>query len=400
MWQQLGAFDPVAKEELISRIEGLKALMAERGLDFAVIMQNVDLYYFTGTTQKGLLVIALDQEPLLFIEKSVTRAQSDSPLEVIPIKNNRDVRQILDEKKILHGKGGMELDVVPVKVFEQLKNILGFSDFVDVSPLIRELRMIKSPFELEQMRKAEAIFAQVYERGKEVIREGATEVEIDAELVAAGRRLGYQGRLRMRGFNMEMLNMCVFAGVTSGLPSAGDVPISGAGVTPAVPQGSSFLPVKRGIPVIVDYGSGYNGYITDESRVYVVGELQEIFRRPYEVAREIMEDAASFGKVGANTVEIFQRAYSLVKKAGLEANFMGHGEGQVSFIGHSLGLEINEMPVITAKHSWILKEGMTIAYEPKFTFPGVGAIGIEVTFVVRQDRLEPIGNVPVDIVFL
>ena len=400
MWREFGANDLVGKEEILQRIEGLKTLMAARGIDFAVIMQNADLYYFTGTNQKGLLIIALGEEPLLFIEKSVARAQEESPLPIIPINNTRDVRHTLEEKNILKGKGGMELDVVPVKVFEQFKNIVGFEDFVDVSPLIKELRMIKSSFELEQIKKAEAIFSRVYERGKEVIREGVTELEIDAQLIAEGRRHGYQGLLRMRGFNQEMMNMCVFAGVTSALPSAGDVPINGAGVTPAFPQSSSFLKVKRGIPVIVDYGSGYNGYISDESRTYVVGELEEIFREPYEVSRAIIEDAAGFGRAGINTTELYERAHALVQKAGLEGNFMGHGEGQVSFIGHGLGLEINELPVITARYSRILQENMVFAYEPKFTFPGKGAIGIEVVFVVRKDRLEMLSDVPIDIVHI
>ncbi len=400
MWREVGAYDPVEKEEITGRINRLKASMAKRGIDFAVILQTVDLYYLTGTAQKGLLVIALGHDPLLFIEKSVTRARAETPLDIIPIKNNREVRQTLEEKKILRGKGGMELDVVPVKVYEQFKNVLGFDGFTDISPLVRGLRMVKSRYELEQMRKAEHIFSHVYERGKEVIREGVAEVEIDAHLVAEGRRHGYQGRLRMRGLNHEMLNMCVFAGVTSGLPSGADVPISGAGVTPAVPQGSSFLRVKQGIPVIVDYGSGYNGYITDESRVYVAGELKDIFRRPYETARQIIEEAAGFGKAGVSTTELFERADGLVRRAGLEKNFMGFGEGQVSFIGHGLGLEINEMPVITAKHRWDLEENMTFAYEPKFIFPGLGAIGLEVVFLVRKDRLEALSDVPLDIVYV
>lgn len=400
MLQQLGAFDPVSKEELIRRIDGLKAMMAEQGIDFAVIMQNADMFYFTGTTQKGLLVIALDREPLLFIEKSLTRAKLDTPLDIIPISRDRDVRKTFEEKKILKGTGGMELDVVPVAVFERFKTIVGFDNFVDLSPLIKELRAVKSPYELGQMKKSGAIVSRVFERAREAVREGVTEVEIDSLLVAEGRRQGHQGLLRMRGLNQEMMNVYVFAGYTSGIASYADVSLAGAGVTPAVAHGSSFLKVERGIPVIVDYGGGYNGYITDETRVFVVGKLKELFRKPYEIAREIVEDATSFGKVGVNTTELFKRAYQMVKKAGLEEHFLGHGEGQVSFIGHGLGLEINELPVITQRHSQILKEGMVFAFEPKFVFPGVGAIGIEVDFIVRKDCLERITDTPIDIVYV
>ncbi|HLA29154.1 MAG TPA: Xaa-Pro peptidase family protein [Syntrophales bacterium] len=400
MLQQLGAFDPVKKEELISRIDGLKTMMAKQDINFAVIMQNIDMFYFTGTTQKGMLIIARDNEPLLFIEKSTARARLDTPLDIIPIRRDRDVKKTLEEKGILKGTGGMELDVVPVAVFERFKSIVGFDKFVDLSPFIKKLRVVKSPYEQEQMKKSGAIVSHVFARAKEVIREDVTELEIDSLLVAEGRRQGHQGLLRMRGLSQEMMNIYIFAGYTSGISSAGDVPISGIGVTPAAAQGASFLKIKRGIPVIVDYGGGYNGYITDETRVFVVGKLQEMFKKPYEVAREIVEDVTSFGRAGVNATELFARARQMVKKAGLEEHFMGHGEGQVSFVGHGLGLEINEMPVITERHSLVLKEGMVFAFEPKFVFPGVGAIGIEVDFIVRNDRLERITDTPIDIVYV
>ncbi len=400
MLRQFGAFEPASKGELLRRIEKLKVLMADRGIDFAVIIENVNRFYFTGTIQRGMLVIALDCEPLLFIERSVERARLDTPLEVIPIRSDREVRKTLEEKNILQGKGGLELDVLPVAAFERFKNIIGFNDFTDLSVLIKELRIIKSPYELEQIRKSGAIFSPVFVRAKEVIREGVSEVEIEAQLAATARMHGHQGLSRIRGFNMAALPMCVFTGYTTGLASYWDGPISDVGVNPSVPQGSSFNKVMRGIPVLVDCGISYNGYVTDETRVFTVGEMQSIFEKPYEVAREIIEDAERFGREGVNATELFQRAVQLVKKAGLEEHFMGHGEGQVSFIGHGLGLEINELPVITARHGRVLEEGMVFAYEPKFVFPGSGAIGIEVSFIVRKDRLERVSDYPIDIVYL
>ncbi len=169
---------------------------------------------------------------------------------------------------------------------------------------------------------------------------------------------------------------------------------AGLGLTAAIAQGSSLKPVERGVPVLVDYGGGYNGYVTDETRVYVVGDMKEPFKKAYEVAREIVEDVTSFGREGIDCTEIFNRAVQLVKRAQLEDHFMGFGEGQVSFIGHGLGLEINELPVITSRHSRVLKEGMVFAFEPKFIFPGEGSVGIEVDFIVRKQGLERIVDFP------
>ena len=400
MWQSLVASDYTPKEELLRRINGLKEKMAEAGISFSVIMQNADLFYFSGTMQKGVMVIPVDDAPLLFVERSLERVHAETPLNITPIKREKDIGPILQQKGVLKGKGGMELDVVPVSVFERFKTLVGFETFADVTPLIRELRIRKSPFELEQIRQSGRIIARVFEKAKHVVREGMREIDVDAELVAEGRRYGHQGFLRMRGFNQEMMNLYVTAGATSGVPSNMDVPISGLGLTAAIAQGSSLKQVERGIPVLVDYGGGYNGYVTDETRVYVAGEMKERFKKAYGVTREIIEDVTSFGREGIDCTEIFDRAMQLVKSAQLEDHFMGFGEGQVSFIGHGLGLEINELPVITARHSRVLMEGMVFAFEPKFIFPGEGSVGIEVDFIVRKQGLERVVDTPIDVVYV
>jgi Xaa-Pro dipeptidase len=386
------------KEELLHRIAGLRRSMAEAGVDFCIILQNVDMFYFTGTVQKGLLVVPVDRDPIFFVEKSVERARLETPLVVTPIENDKAIKEILRRKKIIKGTGGMELDVVPVSVFERFKRIIGFETFVDAAPLIKALREIKSPFELEQVRKSGEIMRHVFAKAKRVITEGTRELDIDAALIAEGRKRGHQGFLRMRGFNLEMTTITVTSGYTGALPSPSDVAVGGMGVTPAVPLGSSLKSVEKGIPVCIDYGGGYNGYVTDETYVFVIGAMKKIFKKPYEVSREIIEDAAAYGREGVDAAQLFNRAAKLARKAHLDAYFMGFGEGQVSFVGHGLGLEINELPVITPRHHTILREGMVFAFEPKFALPGKGAIGIEVDFIVRKDRLERVTDIPLDIV--
>ena len=132
----------------------------------------------------------------------------------------------------------------------------------------------------------------------------------------------------------------------------------------------------------------------------MAGKLKEIFQKAYDVAREIIEETQGFAREGVNATEIFLRASDKAKNANLEDYFMGCGPGRVSFIGHGLGLEINELPVLTARHEIILKEGMVFALEPKFIIPGEGAIGIEADFIVRKDRLERVTDFPIDLVCL
>jgi Xaa-Pro dipeptidase len=398
MSKQPGIVDPAPREEIRLRVAGLKKGLVAAGIDFAIVTETVDLYYLTGSMQKAILVVAADQEPLYFVRRSLDRAREESPWPVIPIKSDMEISELTGSSHAFCGKGGMELDVVPVALYEKMKSIAGTESFADISGILRALRIVKSPYEIEQLKNSGAICDYIFRKAAVVIAEGAREVDIDAELLAEGRRRGHQGFLRMRGFNQEMMNLFVAAGYTGAIPSAGDVPVAGLGLGAAMPMGSSTKKVERHVPVIVDCGGGYNGYITDETRSFVVGTLDEMFRRPFEVSRAIVEDTQSFGKEGVDCTEIFDRAFQRVEAARLGSYFMGFGEGQVSFMGHGVGLEINELPVITARYHTVLREGMVFAFEPKFVFPGKGVIGIEVDFIVRKDRLERVTKTPIDLV--
>lgn len=398
--KQVGAFDSVPEEDLLHRIDRLRHLMTAGGIDFALMLQNVDRFYFTGTMQKGMVVVPVDGDPLIFIEKGTERAAMETPLPFTVVRNDREIHRILSDLHILKGKAGLELDVLPVAIFERLKRIIGFDGYADVSETIKEVRAIKSPFELAQIRKSGEMLTHVFAKARNEVREGRTELEIEAALMAESRKTGHQGFLRMRGMNQEMMTMTVQAGITGAVATLLDAPITGAGITPAVPQGSSFKIVEAGVPVTIDYGGGYNGYITDETRTFVVGDLKEVFRKPYETARAIIEDVMTFARPGTDCTDIFLRALETARKAGLEENFMGHGEGQVAFIGHGLGLEINELPILTARHRRVLEEGMVFAFEPKFVLPGYGAVGIEIDLIVGAHGLERVTTSSPDIVRL
>jgi len=400
MWTETDICELTPEAEIRNRLSTFRDNMARAEINFSVITGNTDLFYFTGTTQKSILVIPLDSEPLLFVEKNQERAQKESPLPVIPIRRDRDMNDILHEKGILHGKGGMELDILPVSSYERFRQILAFDSFVDLSPLIRESRMIKSAFEIRQIKRSGEIVDAVFSRAREVIREGRREIDVDAELVAEGRRQGHQGLLRMRGFNQEMMCLYVISGQAGAIPTAANVTIAGLGVTAALPQGSSLKVIGRDQPVILDYGGGYNGYITDETRAYVIGSLNEKFIKAYEVAREILEETAIFAREGTESTQLFERARNKAKAAKLDEYFMGYGAGKVGFIGHGIGLELNELPVITPHRPQILTEGMVFAIEPKFVFPGEGSIGIEADFIVRKESPERVTKTPLDLVRL
>ena len=400
MDQAVCQIDLTPPMEIRSRIDELQRRMVEKGLDLALIMQNVDLFYLSGTIQKGYLLIPASGEAILFVQKDHRRAVRESPLRCVKIESVRDLPGCLGENHLEGKKVGMELDVVPVTLFNRFRGLFKHWEVADISLEIKEIRAIKSNFEIEQIKRSGVIIDEVFSRAAHHIREGMTELDVDGILTSIGRSHGHQGFMRMRGFNQEMMNIHVLAGESGATYSFCDTPLSGDGLTPAVAQGSSERRILKNKPVVIDYGGGYNGYFTDETRTFVIGRLKPSLQKAYELALEIIEEMESFVKPGVSPVHIYEQAVERAAGAGLADHFMGYGEGKVAFVGHGLGLEINEWPIIGRGYRKPLQAGNVFAFEPKFIFPAEGAVGVELDYVVRERGLERITTFPKEVVIL
>jgi Xaa-Pro aminopeptidase len=398
MADDIKGFDLTPPEEIRARVSALQRKMGEKGIDLALILQNADLFYFTGTLQRGYLCIPQDGEPVFFVQKYYDRAVRESPLPCIKVKGMKALPNLLRDHGITGKQLGLELDVIPVSLFYRIGDLFGNWEALDISSEIKEIRSIKSAFEIQQIKQSGKIIDRVFPSVMDHLREGMTELELDGILVSIGRTAGHQGLVRMRGFNQEMMNAYVLSGGSASIVSFGDTPLCGAGATHAIAQGSSSKKIKRDEPIVIDYGGGYNGYVTDETRTFVIGELKDHLERAFQVARSIIEDVESSTRPGDLATDIYARAKAIADKEGLDPYFMGHGEGQVAFVGHGIGLEVNEWPIIGRGFRRSLEPGMVFAFEPKFVFPGEGAVGIELDYIVREDGLERVTHFPVDIV--
>lgn len=382
--------EKVPKAEIIERINRMQGVLAERDLDGAIILQNVDIYYLTGTTQRSILWVPREGLPLLMVMKSHQRARDESPLgEVIPINKRQEIWSLMKE----HGYGkaeriGLELDVLPTIQYLWLQKSLPRTLWTDLSHDIRRLRMIKSAYEVDQIRKATVILDIGFQEIRGLIREGMTELEIDGHLAYIARREGHMGILRMRGWNQEMTYAHVLSGESGAVISSGDTPAGGLGVTPAMAQGAGFRRIGKNEPICVDYGIGINGYVSDETRTFVIGELPGLLEKAHECSRDIHRMVFREAKPGVSCEYLYSKAENLAKEAGFEASFMGTGEGKVKFIGHGFGLEIDEYPILTPSFPELLQEGMVFALEPKFIFPGQGVVGIEDDYLVTKSGVE------------
>jgi len=377
--------------ELEHRCKRLQEEMAVAGLDAVIVMQNADLFYFTGTIQSGNLYVPREGQPIYMVRRDAGRARMESGLkDVVPFASMKDVPRIVAEYGYLEPKRiGMELDVLPVNLFERYRKIFPQAEYVDATPLIRLVRMIKSHYEIHLMQDAAEQVDKVYRRAKDVIREGMTDLELAAELEFVARREGHLGFIRMRAFNGEMLFGHTFSGADSAVPAYTDTPLGGMGPSPSFGQGASHKPIGRNEPIIIDFAGSCDGYLVDQTRVFAIGPLSDRLRQGYEDMLKVQERMMELAPERPTWGAIYDECLALAVKLGYADSFMGNRGAQVSFIGHGLGIEIDEYPFIARGfNDQRLEEGMVFAFEPKVVFPGEGAVGIENTFYLTQSGLK------------
>jgi Xaa-Pro aminopeptidase len=389
----------VPAAETRSRLAALQRALGARGLDGALIVQNADLYYYSGTVQRASLYVPAEGEATLFVRKLVERALLETPLaQVVPLDDPRELgAQVVARYGRAPARLGLELDVLPVAEFRRLERQFAGAEAHDVGRDIVRLRAVKSPWEVERIRASAAVTAGVYAAVPGLLREGLTEARFAGLVEAEARRLGHEGYIRMRAFNQEMFYGQLLTGPSGTAGSYLDTPLAGTGLSPAVAQGVSFRRIARGEPVVFDFVSVREGYISDFTRMFVLGELPSPLVRAYEVACAVRDDVIAAARPGVTCGALYRLAMERVAAEGLTGGFMGHGAGQVRFIGHGVGLELDELPVL-ASGDLELQEGMVFALEPKFVLPGLGAIGTEDTWLVGREGVTALTVAPDHIV--
>jgi Xaa-Pro aminopeptidase len=180
----------------------------------------------------------------------------------------------------------------------------------------------------------------------------------------------------------------VLGGASGAVPGYSDSPLCGPGPNAVLGKGPDHAVLRRGDPVIVDLVGGHDGYLADQTRTFSVGPLGADLRDAYEAAVRILRSVEQRIAPGAAPSELFTHAEELAGHEGLAEHFMGHGGDRVRFLGHGVGMEIDELPVLAPGFDEPLQPGHVIAVEPKFVFPGRGAVGIENMYAVTEDGRE------------
>ncbi len=390
------------QEELSQRRARFQSVLQATGLDGALISQNADLFYFAGTIQTSHLFIPATGDPLLMTRKSFERARRESALaHVLPIQSLKELPGLLAAHGYAHLKHlGLEMDVLPVNSYLAYQKVLPGTRFADVSGAIRTVRAVKSPYEIGVLREAAVLLNTIFAAVPTLLEEGMSEVEFAGLLEAVARGEGHPGPIRMRYLNQENFYGHVLSGESGATPSFLDSPTGGIGLSPAMPQGAGRRQIQAGEPVLVDLVAIVDGLMVDQTRIFSLGPLPRMLQDAHLAMLQVQEAVIAAARPGVLCSDLYDLAVRKAAELGQAANFMGFNDERAAFVGHGVGLELNELPVLAKGFATPLAAGHVIALEPKCLFPGVGAVGIENTWLITETGAERLTFTPDDLVIL
>ncbi len=372
------------KQELENRIAQLFNTLntAENNFDTAIIVSKVNQYYFTGTMQDGILIIKKDGTVAYFVRKSYDRAKLECQLDIVyKMSTYKDILAVIPQAL---GNTFIETEITPMALIDRFKKYFIMEKINPLDKIILSLRAVKSDYELEIITESGKQHQYLLENiVPEILKEGMSETDFLTELYSRMVKQGHHGVSRFNMFQVELIVGQVGFGESSIYPTNFDGPGGMLGMSPAVPIiGNRNRYLKKGDLVFADIAYGVSGYHSDKTQIYSFGtKPDEKVIEVHSACIELISKTANLFKVNAIPAEIYKEITSNLPSS-LSQHFMGYGES-VKFLGHGVGLHIDEMPVIANGFKIPLKENMVIALEPKCGIAGVGTVGVEETYVVK-----------------
>ncbi len=371
--------------ELKQRRDKIRVLMAQQGIDAALFTCNVNLIYTYGQVVSGYLYLPLNDPARLFIK----RPNNIEGEHVRPIRKPEQLPDLLTKLGLpLPQRLMLEGDELSFNEYRRLAACFPSAEVLPCgSALVRQARSVKTKLEIELFRRSGLAHAKAYAQIPTVYRPGMTDRELSIEIERLMRLEGNLGIFRVFGQSMEIFMGSLLAGDNAAAPSPYDFALGGEGMDPALPGGANNTPLQEGQSLMVDLGGNFYGYMGDMSRVFSIGRLPQQAYDAHQLCLDIQDAIADMARPGVVCEDLYNKAIDMVTRAGMADYFMGVGQ-KAKFIGHGIGLEINEAPVIAPRMKQELEPGMVFALEPKIVLPGVGPVGIENSWAVGAEGLE------------
>ena len=379
------------------RLKQLQANLRDKGWQAALIMQPRDLYYYAGTAQPANLWVPDEGDPVVFTRRVHKLAQEATWIDrTVSAGGFGEMSRALADLELSLPAGavlGIEQDVLPYRLVEGLKKNLEGVKLENLSPVVLKQRLVKDDEEVARIRKAVELWEKGHEAIMETLAVGVAESEVAAAMENAARRGGGDGMVWPRRWDSYLpAGGIVASGPNAWVVSGEAMTVTGVGLSPALPWGPSSRRLEAGDLVVVDFTLSYEGYHCDMTRTYCVGSPNQEQRDLWERLLELHLQVVDRVRPGVTGEELYLVAKALAENMGLLDNFMGVGSERGSYIGHSIGLELDEWPVLGAGYREPLPVGAVITIEPKFMVPGKGAVMVEDDIVVTPSGHEVIST--------
>ena len=386
----------VPVSELQARQAMLSKALASAGQESALIDDPVELYWLTGGRQSSMLLVGAegsDIETVHWVKRSLERARFEAGGTNAPHQITEQPRMNGLEDSLI-GAGcskapGMLCGKVPHSrwdfLSEKFSGLEGESS--DCTGVLFALREIKSDWEIEMHSESGRINQLMFETIRDKGGEGKTEIEMAAAADEVSRAAGFGGRIRMRNWPMDCDRVVIAAGRSGAVPSYFDSGVAGLGASPIASLGAGFARVEKNEPVLVDIVHVHRGYVSDCTRIFSAGSLSSEWHERLDDMSEIRDVLVNGLGRGDDCSTVWSQGSKMAAEMGHSGHLMGIPPDQARFLGHSVGLELDETPVIARGFDRPLQVGGTMAIEPKVIHTN-GAIGTEDTWVRKSEGME------------
>ena len=367
--------------------------MAERSIGAAVLLYSRDILYYAGVSIPSILLVT-PSTARLYARRAFDVAREDSTIDdVVPGGGLRAVAEQLRSERLADAAIGLEFDVVPIDLYNRVRDALPDATFENISPIIISQRIVKDEDELELIRVSASIADKAQRRALDAIREGISEIEMAAEVEAELRRNKHEGILVNRRFDTYAMYGMIGSGEDLSRFAGFANVATGVGLSRAFRISASNRIMKRGDLVMIDMTGCYHGYITDVTRPYVIGPATKMQTDVFEALCAVEDEIIAGIRPGVLVADVYRIGVEAAAKTKYGEYFMGHRE-KGTFVGHGLGLELDEPPILGPTDQTIIAENMTLAIEINTIVPDFGTIKVEDSIIVTANGPELLSQTP------
>jgi Xaa-Pro aminopeptidase len=380
--------------ELATRLAKIREQLTLSGADACLLSTTVNILYANGSIFNGYYYIPSHGETLRFVKRPVGLEGDD----IRYIRKPEQIPDLIrDSGMELPGKLMLEGDEMSHGDWMRLQACFEGVELINGTYDLRKVRSVKTDYEVNLIRQSAEAHVRAYKRIPDVFRPGMTDTAFSIEIERLMRLEGNLGLFRTFG-DMEAFMGSILAGDNASVASPYDFALGGAGTVsnPIGAAGKSLLP---GTSIMIDMAGNFTGYLDDLTRTFSVGKLSEKAYKAHQVSIDIQQRLMELMKEGSVCEDLWEESLRMATAAGLADCYMGTTQ-QARFVGHGVGIVINELPVLATRSRDLLKANMTMAIEPKFVIPGIGAVGVEDTILVCKDGCERLTKLDYDIIDL